>query len=66
MLKERLLARKKASGASDDDAERFVSFSDMANVKLCLEKTKSASLELMLINGGFKVCQIEKSVNLYH
>ena len=55
MLKERLLARKKASGASDDDAERFVSFSDMANVKLCLEKTKSANLELMLMNGRFKV-----------
>lgn len=52
MLKERLLARKKASGATDDEAERFVSFSDMANVRLCLEKTKPADLELMLTNGS--------------
>lgn len=46
MLKTRLLARKIASGASNEEAERFVSFSDMANVKLCLEKTKKADLRL--------------------
>ena len=52
MLKERLLARKIASGATAEAAEKFVSFSDMANVKLCLGKTKPADLQLTVSKGS--------------
>ena len=55
MLRGRLLARKIASGASTEDAERFVDFSDMANVRLCLDKTKPADLQLVLEKSGYRV-----------
>jgi hypothetical protein len=48
MLRKRLIDRKISTGCSRKKAEGFVDFSDMANVKLCLEKTKSADLELSL------------------
>ena len=48
MLKERLIERKISTGSPRDTAEAFVEFSDMANVRLCLEKTKAADLELKL------------------
>ena len=48
MLKERLIKRKISTGCPEDEAVAFVEFSDMANVKLCLEKTKRADLELVL------------------
>ncbi len=52
MLRERLIARKIASGNSRDKAEKFVDFSDMANVKTCLEGSKKADLELSVdLNG---------------
>ncbi len=58
MLKDRLLARKIASGATAEEAEKFVSFSDMANVKLCLERTGPADLQLQVSKGsGFTVVQ---------
>ncbi|MCR5330924.1 MAG: nucleoside/nucleotide kinase family protein [Lachnospiraceae bacterium] len=56
MLKERLLARKISSGATAEEAGKFVSFSDMANVKLCLERTKPADLQLQVSKeSGFTV-----------
>ena len=48
MLKERLIERKISTGSPRGTAEAFVEFSDMANVRLCLEKTKAADLELKL------------------
>ena len=48
MLRERLIERKISTGCPKDDAIAFVEFSDMANVMLCLEKTKPADLRLSL------------------
>ena len=46
LLRERLIARRMATGVYKEDAEAFVDFSDMANVRLCLERSKEADLEL--------------------
>lgn len=51
-LRERLLSRKIASGNSMEKAAKFVDFSDMANVRLCLSKTASADLELYVDTNG--------------
>ncbi len=48
MLKERLIERKLSTGSPMEKAVKFVEFSDMANVTLCLEKTKPADLKLYL------------------
>ena len=56
MLKERLVERKIKSGTKDKAARRFVEFSDMANVRECLEHTKEADLCLALgQDGGYRV-----------
>ncbi|MCR5324076.1 MAG: nucleoside/nucleotide kinase family protein [Lachnospiraceae bacterium] len=56
MLKDRLLTRKMASGCTREEAEKFVEFSDMANVRHCMQKTKNANLELKVCNDlGFVV-----------
>ena len=52
MLKERLIKRKISTGSPTDRAVEFVESSDMANVKLCLGKTKPADLELDLLKMG--------------
>ena len=46
LLRDRLISRKMASGKSELAAEKFVDFSDMANVKLVLEKSTPADLNL--------------------
>ncbi len=46
MLRERLIGRKMKTGMTREDAERFVAFSDMPNVRLCLDKMMKADLEL--------------------
>ena len=46
MLRERLIGRKMKTGMTREDAEHFVAFSDMPNVRLCLDKTMKADLEL--------------------
>lgn len=46
MLRERLIGRKMKTGMTREGAERFVEFSDMPNVRLCLDKTMKADLEL--------------------
>ncbi len=46
MLRDRLIERKILSGNSREDAVNFVDFSDMANVRLCLEKSMKADMEL--------------------
>lgn len=48
LLKDRLVARRVASGHPADEAEGFVEYSDMYNARLCLEHSKSADLTLFL------------------
>lgn len=52
MLKERLVKRKISSGTDPEAALRFVEFSDMANVRECLEYTKKADLTLVVKEDG--------------
>ncbi|MCR5575653.1 MAG: nucleoside/nucleotide kinase family protein [Oscillospiraceae bacterium] len=52
LLRERLIARRIATGVRREDAVSFVDFSDMANVRLCLEKTGKADLELVISQDG--------------
>ena len=51
-LRERLIERKKKTGADGEAAVRFVDFSDMPNARICLEKTKPADLQLTVDAGG--------------
>ena len=46
MLRKRLIDRKMKSGNDIESATRFVEYSDMANVRLCLEKTGKADMVL--------------------
>ena len=46
MLRSRLIRRKMKTGMTREDAERFVENSDMRNVRLCLDMTMKADLEL--------------------
>ena len=48
MLRERLIGRKMKTGMMREDAEHFVAFSDMPNVRLCLDKMMKADLELSI------------------
>ena len=52
MLRERLVDRKEASGNSREKAEEFVDFSDMRNVRICLDCSLEADLELVLGSDG--------------
>lgn len=52
MLRERLIDRKAKSGNSREKAEKFVDYSDMANVRLCLNKSLPADLELFIDQDG--------------
>ena len=52
MLRERLTDRKEASGNTREKAKEFVDFSDMRNVRLCLERSKTADLELVVTESG--------------
>ncbi|ADL33464.1 phosphoribulokinase/uridine kinase family protein [Butyrivibrio proteoclasticus B316] len=52
MLRKRLIDRKAKSGNSREKAEKFVDYSDMANVRLCLNKSLSADLELFINQDG--------------
>ncbi len=49
-LRGRLIERKAASGNSQEAATAFVDYSDMANVRICLEKTKRADLTLEVMD----------------
>ena len=56
LLRRRLVDRKMKSGASEEKAAGFVDYSDMYNVRICLEKTMKADLELSVgDNGGFSI-----------
>ncbi len=57
MLRKRLVDRKAKSGNSLEVAEKFVDFSDMANVRLCLEKSMEADLKLCVgEDGNYREC----------
>ncbi len=46
LLRKRLIDRKIKSGNTKEKAEQFVAYSDMANVRLCLERSVGADLTL--------------------
>lgn len=52
LLRSRLIDRKLKTGVETKQAIRFVDFSDMPNVRLCLEKTKKADLSLRIDESG--------------
>ena len=55
-LRARLIDRRIKTGVDEAAATRFVDFSDMPNVRLCLEKTKPADLRLRIDAGGEYHC----------
>ena len=55
LLRDRLVRRRIATGVEKKAAEEFVDFSDMANVRLCLEKTKKADLALEITPDGSEI-----------
>ena len=52
MLRTRLIERRIKTGVDRDAAVRFVDFSDMPNVRVCLEKTMPADLQLVIDAEG--------------
>ncbi len=52
LLRERLIERRIQTGVERERAVQFVDFSDMPNVRLCLEKTMKADLRLRLDEDG--------------
>ena len=52
LLRERLISRRIRTGVEREAAVRFVDFSDMPNVRLCLEKSLPADLRLRLDGDG--------------
>jgi len=57
LLRARLIDRKIKTGVAPDQAVRFVDFSDMPNVRLCLEKTARADLPLRVDAAGDFFCR---------
>ena len=52
LLRQRLINRRIKTGVKPEPAARFVDFSDMPNVRLCLSKTLPADLELQMDADG--------------
>ena len=52
LLRARLIGRRIKTGVEEGPATRFVDFSDMPNVRLCLEKTMPAELQLKIDENG--------------
>ena len=52
LLRERLIARRIKTGVAEDEAARFVDFSDMPNVRLCLSRSMPADLQLEIDERG--------------
>ena len=52
LLRDRLIERKIKTGVEKDAATQFVNFSDMPNVRLCLEKTLPADVQLTIDRQG--------------
>ena len=63
MLRSRLVARKTASGTPQDEAEKFVDFSDLRNAELCLTRSVRADLELELLpDSSYKILRSAPSI----
>ena len=56
LLRTRLIDRRIMTGVTKEPAVRFVDFSDMPNVRLCLEKTMPADLRMYLDAEGDYHC----------
>ena len=52
ILRKRLIDRKVAGGKSIEEATSFVDYSDMVNVKTCLEKSKKGNLTLEVLEDS--------------
>ena len=52
LLRDRLIDRKSHTGVAEDAAVRFVDYSDMPNVRLCLAQSVPADLRLRLDDSG--------------
>lgn len=52
LLRERLIDRRIKTGVARDAAVKFVDFSDMPNVRICLEKSRPADLQLSIDEDG--------------
>ena len=64
MLRSRLIDRRIRIGMEREEAVRFVDFSDMPNVRLCLEKTMKADLELRTdADGNYSYDSPEEAEN---
>lgn len=62
LLRSRLIERRIKTGVEREPATRFVDFSDMPNVRLCLEKTMKADLSLRIdAAGDFYPQELEKN-----
>jgi hypothetical protein len=55
LLKNRLIDRKIKSGAFPEEAEKFVEFSDMANVRTCLNHSMDADMELSIVDNDLRL-----------
>ena len=62
LLRERLIERRIRTGVDREKAIQFVDFSDMPNVRLCIEKSLPADLCLCLDeNGDYWTCMDTKT-----
>ena len=52
LLRRRLINRRMKTGVDPEPATRFVDFSDLPNVRVCLKKTMPADLELQIDASG--------------
>ena len=52
LLRKRLIARRIKTGVAENEAARFVDFSDMPNVRLCLSGSMPADLRLEIDERG--------------
>ena len=60
MLRRRLIDRRIMTGVEREAATRFVDFSDMPNVRLCLERTMPADVRLSIdADGDYRAEGIE-------
>ena len=58
MLRTRLIDRRMKTGVGRDAATRFVDFSDMPNVRLCLQNVLPADVQLAIdSNGDYQLFQ---------
>ena len=58
LLRSRLIGRRIKTGVDEAAATRFVDYSDMPNVRLCLEKTKPADCRLWIdADGDYHICK---------